>query len=332
MAPPVMTPGDILLHYNTGIISDLIRLFDGSEYSHSSLVRNPEMVAEANAKGIGLNPLQPAIAAGRYTDTYRLNSSPASLDPALARADHYLNIGGRYAFEQLLFLAVLCTTRQIPLPAIARMFLRKLLDAAVSILNRIIASGREPMICSEFVFRCFDEADPAPSDVYTIVVGSFASSVLLTQRSIGLVGGQGPRGIHKDSLLAVVAKRRQVLGFAPQVEIALPPDRKESSERLEQNLAPDGESYIAAVAKGHDAGWLTPDDLAMDAEIVARLDRLVAAARPMTGPGAAIEMAPAVRLAMDYSAFSRTVADFVTPNDLSSSRSLHNAGRTMGTS
>jgi hypothetical protein len=331
MTAPTMTPGDILLHYNKGIVSDLIRFFDGSDYSHSSLVFDPQTVAESNAHGIGANPLPPAIAAGKYTDTYRLVSSPVAFGPVLARATYYVGIGDRYAFEALLFLAVLCTTRRIPLPGIVRILLRKILDAAANILNTLIAAGREPMICSEFVYRCFDEALPATSDEYAIVVGVYASQVLLTSTSSVPALTSGKPGIHKDSLLALAAKRRQVTAFTLHKDIKLAPLAAATTDAAIADLSDAAAAYLTAAAAGPTADWLTPADLAADPEIIARLDRLVTLARPTTPKvSPAAFLTPEAQLSLDYASFSQAVADFVTPKDLCSSSSLVRVGRTPG--
>ncbi|MFI5386683.1 MAG: hypothetical protein ACHQ50_11255, partial [Fimbriimonadales bacterium] len=325
MISPVMTPGDILLHSNKGLVSDLIRIIGDSHYSHTSLVLDANTLAEANADGIGANPLQPAIKAGYFTDTYRLVTSPTSLAPVLQRANYYLQQGGRYAFEQLPFLAVLCITRKIPLPPTAKWFLRHLLDAAASTLNRLLAAGKEPMICTEFVYRCFDEALLDDIDEYSIIIDPCPSNILLTPTSFEPVSGSGHQGVHKDSLLAVVAKRRQILGFIPLTAIVLPPL---GATQLDDALA---RTYCDDVAEGPRHAWLPPDDLATDPELVARLDRLIGLSLHAARCNSAIAMTPPAQLAWQYSAFSRTIADFVTERDFITSESLTPAGRTMGT-
>ena len=49
--PNQLQPGDVLLYHGTGFISDMIRLFDGSDYSHAALF-NGQNVVEAIASGI----------------------------------------------------------------------------------------------------------------------------------------------------------------------------------------------------------------------------------------------------------------------------------------
>ncbi len=66
----------------------------------------------------------------------------------------------RYGYEQILLLALLVSTQQIAwewIPGIAS-FVRDALDAAAAELASLTAAGRGPMICSELVYRCYEEA------------------------------------------------------------------------------------------------------------------------------------------------------------------------------
>jgi hypothetical protein len=329
MNAPIMIPGDILLHHNKGFISDLIRRFDGSQYSHASLVYNATTVAEANAHGVRVDPLGPAIAAGKYTDTYRLRREPPNCDPVLARARYYLGMGERYAFEELVFLALLCTVRRIPLPRVVRVLLRKVLDAAASLLNGILAAGRQPMICSEFVYRCYDEALPEPHDAYSIDVGSYSPEPVRTAVPEGAPHAPARRGLGADTLLAAVLRRDRVAGFAKRPPVVLEPLRAVPAEELAQGLAEDAEAYLRVAAPEPGPDWITVNDLAADDELVARLERFVTLA---AGPrGATQQKLTAVGLAERYETFTRSIADFVTPADLAGSPSLDRKGRTMGT-
>lgn len=159
--------GDVLLYQGTSFISRMIRLFDGSEYSHSS-VYDGAKIAEAVAEGVVSHTVKESVA-DIVVDVYRFRSASGAklgdpefpVDPVTSRIKYYLSRHERYAYEQILFLAVLATTRRLPvvgwIPGLGSL-LRTVLDSATDILNKIIAAGKEPMICSELVYRCYDEA------------------------------------------------------------------------------------------------------------------------------------------------------------------------------
>jgi hypothetical protein len=67
-----------------------------------------------------------------------------------------------YAYHQILLLAILSLTRRVPLSPVGRRLVRAALDEAVGVLNKMAENGRQLMICSEFVFRCYNEAHAGP--------------------------------------------------------------------------------------------------------------------------------------------------------------------------
>src|SRR5262249_47861698 len=81
--------------------------------------------------------------------------------PVVDRVAYYLEHHERYAYEQLLLLAALAATRQLPVSGIPflGMVIRNVLDSAADVVAKLIHAGREPMICSEFVYRCYEEAN-----------------------------------------------------------------------------------------------------------------------------------------------------------------------------
>ena len=113
--------------------------------------------------------------------------------------------------------------------------------------------------------------------------------------------------------------------FLQREEIVPAPVVGAAAEKLSETLA---QQYRDEAKGGPRRGWVTPDDLATDSGLVARLDRLVALSLQAARRKPATRMAPPAQLAWNYSAFSRTIADFVTEKDLIGSGSLHNVGRT----
>jgi hypothetical protein len=157
--------GDMLLYRGTSLISRMIIWFDGGHYSHCSIYVGAGKVLEAIDKGVVLSRLADSIAAHapEYVDVFRFTSddhimlgdSKLPYQPVKSRVDFYAHEGDRYAYEDILLLALLTTIRHIPL---ARPLLGSILDSAAEALTRIAARGKRPLICSALNYRCFEEA------------------------------------------------------------------------------------------------------------------------------------------------------------------------------
>jgi hypothetical protein len=193
-------PGDVLLYRSKGLISDAIRFIDRSEVSHAGLFlgRHGEKgrtVGEAIREGVIRRELSKSIEHADWVESRRLKEAPASLDPVLDRAAHYVERGERYAFEQILLLALLCMTRNLTGSSVLGRLIRETLDASSTFLLQLFSTGREPMICSEFVFRCYLEALPGTLDVPERSPGvlAFGERAVPTGKT---------RGIQRGSALA----------------------------------------------------------------------------------------------------------------------------------
>lgn len=171
--------GDVLLYHGTSFVSQMIRLFDGSDYNHASIC-DGSGVAEAVDRGVIHDAIAASTADAKFVDVFRFRSNAGNgLDdsgygaqPVVDRINYYLAQHERYAYEEIVLLAFLAATRRLPvaswIPGLGRI-LRTILDNAVDIINAMIAEGKEPMICSEFVYRCYVEA----GDKYAIgIVGA----------------------------------------------------------------------------------------------------------------------------------------------------------------
>jgi hypothetical protein len=171
VSPTQLQAGDVLLYHGSGLISDLIRKFDGSDYSHAALY-NGVAVVEAIGSGITARGLKESVAGAKYVDVYRFVSGDGqhhlgdqgySPEPILETAAGFVATADRYAYEQILLLALLASTRRIPLISdipFLQWLLRNVLDNAAELLSKLIAAGKEPMICSELVYRCYTQSGP----------------------------------------------------------------------------------------------------------------------------------------------------------------------------
>jgi hypothetical protein len=165
--------GDVFLYHGQALISSLIRLLDGEPYSHAAIFLGEEngvpSVAEMLNNGVNTRAVSDSVQDARFVDVYRYVSDchqplgTLGVDPAalVAKMNYFIAPENfqRYGFEQILLLAMLCTTREIK--GIPGEIIRRILDHASEVLAQIIHAGKEPMICSELVYRCFMESSPA---------------------------------------------------------------------------------------------------------------------------------------------------------------------------
>ncbi|CAN5566079.1 hypothetical protein BH10BAC5_BH10BAC5_20060 [soil metagenome] len=157
--------GDILLYSRDSLISNLIKFFDKSPYSHSGIFVNG-YILEAVSKGVIKSLVSESILDVDFIDVYKFKAPDGEtlgdinypFEPIKNVVNKYELRHDRYAYETILLLAILTTTRRIRIQVFSWL-IKNILEHALDILNRIIADGKEPMICSELVYRCFDEAD-----------------------------------------------------------------------------------------------------------------------------------------------------------------------------
>jgi len=131
-------------------------MFDGTKYNHAAIFDGKNVI-EAVGTGVETHSLRKATMDAEFVGVCRLKKGGKFLGESKLP---YLPVGktiarfqkerDRYAYEQILLLAVLALTRRVPI-----LMLRWILDHAASVIAKITSGGREPMICSELVYRCF---------------------------------------------------------------------------------------------------------------------------------------------------------------------------------
>jgi hypothetical protein len=162
-------PGDILLCKGEGWLSDLIVLFDEGPYSHAAfyagVINGEHFVIQATERGMLCCPIK-SLEQEAFTDVFRFNKNKHQIgsegypyDPIYKVGNGYVEAGTKYAFSHLVMLAMLAVTRDIQLDPTTRKILRIVLDNAAAYIFQLIDEGKTPLICSELVYRCFDEAD-----------------------------------------------------------------------------------------------------------------------------------------------------------------------------
>lgn len=301
---------DVLLYHGTSWLAKAIRFFDGTDVNHASIVIGvtPPEVGEALSHGLTKNSVPASIHDSPWVLARRLKDRPSNVSPVIARADYYLSRGQRYGYEQLLLLAFLSILRKPKITPIFKKLVLAVLERAASLLLKLSAGGREPMICSEFVYRCYEEALPTAVDIFSLRI----------ERAVSPEGIRKPGAkvrvdrVHPDSVLAVVL-RQPLLRATATPEAAPAPLPPLLQRYLAEAVAPGLESVKTAEV--------------VDAELSQAVARFAASwhlakvekeskLRPES-------VAPEDALTSFYQTVS---ADFVTPGDLLKTESLLTLG------
>jgi hypothetical protein len=348
---------DVLLYRGQALISRAIRLFDGTEVSHAGLLISNLQVGEALGHGLVSRSLDQSVAGAEWILARRLKESPEDMSPVERRGLAYIEQGNRYGYEQILLLTLLVLTRKPKVTPVLRKLVRATLDTAASYLLRLTANGKQPMICSEFVYRAYDEALPEAGDIYSLRI---RESTLLPRtsgvmRGLDLTPPLHGQGIHPESLLAWIGPPEQrswsgtrfrspaalevdeslAFSLAPSTDDALPsastPELDTLIDRyLEEAKQPPTRtrSVRAADAVSDEELQAAVDRFALSLYAADTGDRETALDLSTRGRG---RTRSAARTRSDLpSAFQHlfsTAADFVTPGDLLKSDSLYTLGR-----
>lgn len=334
-----LTDGDVLLYRAEdgigNLVSMMIRKLDGTEVSHAGLCTGGGMVAEAlgfsEQRGLISQTAVDSVEGADWVAVCRREPVPGPMTPVIAVAETYLRQDNRYGYEQILLLAGICLTRKLDWDNwLLRRIARKVFDFSTALLEQFRTEGKEPMICSEFVFRTYDEALPEPDDPYSLEILSQTSEAPRRWFSpfrleSGLVGESRPEipTLHAESLLGQL----QAKGITPTELPAVASGMAEVAPPAEEELDALIEEYLA---EGGDVEESERVELSMDAllDSAGRLTAELAEAyaskaeneRRLYGLPKAVAPAAPQTLA-------DVVADFVTPGDLLKSPSLKEVGR-----
>lgn len=271
----------------------------------------------------------------------RLKSLPETMDPVLRKANNYIACKECYAYEQILLLVFLSLTRKLTLGKFLDWIVRGILDAATSLLVELVEGHKEPMICSEFVYRSYEEAVPLPNDHYTLNVKPMPVPVLLATgmpEKLQVSLRHFSVGIHKDSLLAWASNvvTEPVRSMPQEFKLSLespvesigvePFDEKKFNEIFEK--------YLSEVKKpSREALKIEPS--IRTADMLGRIKKFADAYYQATaGVNKKKEMklswvdtieSDEVPEPLEY--LLKAAADFVTPGDLLKCDSLFNVGK-----
>ena len=170
------------------IIDKGIQLLDSGYYDPNAIFTHNHdalwtgsSVASAEAQGYVELDIKDAITDTDYyvdvvvwckdrNDIYgtMLGTKAFPFEPVLERCKYYLSQGERYGYEKILLLALLSEIRRIANTNIPE---RDVVDAGaesalqmidsysiIKAIDALISKGKQPLICSESVYRCYAEA------------------------------------------------------------------------------------------------------------------------------------------------------------------------------
>jgi hypothetical protein len=227
-------PGDVLLFHGNSFLSWAIRKLDGSRVNHVAIALDGGILGEAAGSGLRRSSIADTIKGNKFSVVRRLPDQ--DLAPVLAKANVYLDGRVPYAYQQIVLLALLTTTRKIPMPGVARRLVRSVLDHAAAALNAMVDSGAKTMICSEYVYRCYDEASDATPDPFELDI--------LGRGGLSFDTGGIPAGGEEGSLLSwAVTQPPERIEAAESTSFGPSPTLTLSPLELDQELAPLIQEY-----------------------------------------------------------------------------------------
>jgi hypothetical protein len=331
-----LSAGDIFLYRTTSMMGRAIRLLDGTEVSHAALYLGDEVAEALFRPGLVQRPIEESIDKKdtNWVAVMQMRPVPGPMTPVLQVAQNYLDQGNRYGYEQILLLAGICLTRKLDIdnPLLRRM-VQTAMRKAVDLIDRLHGEGKEPMICSEFVFRTYDEAQPEPDDPYSLEILSqagtprrFFSRFRQRRGRYGAPAQPESPVIHPESLLGRLEKAGETVESLPATGVrksAMPPADEDIEALVEQYVAQtEGRKVVKSLPVA--AADVSTDELLDTARLFA--SEMAASAARKDDTEKTLYGAPPTAAKPAKMTFCDIIADFVTPGDLLKSPSLERVG------
>jgi hypothetical protein len=322
--------GDVLLYNGRGVLSEGIKFFTRSDVSHCSLfMGGPDggLIGEAVGAGVIRDTREKSFPGHNWVMVYRLRDK-RSMEPVTARANFYLDQGLKYGYSQLVFLGILLLVKRVRPSGVLGRMVQAVAMAASEALNRFIESGRDLMICSEFVYRAFSEAHGGPDNPYQLQIPDLA------RESMGRAGQAVEAGSILDQLQANPELAQRGFNHAAEsLRAGWPLNQQVLDERVNELVA----EYLAEQQYGRPARESAVQPFVLDERTAAAVSRfainLAAVRHRMGGKSrqesleAATQTSAGGGLPPALQSLFRSPADFVTPADLRYSPSLEQIGR-----
>lgn len=252
-----LSPGDVLLHLGRGDLSELIAWAGDGQYSHAAMVLDAQYLIEAGASGVvevALRDRLQQVQSYHYIDAFR-RRQPAPLpssdvDALRDAARSYLGRG--YPMDQLIQLGLACAVRnKLSDDPTLRLILRIAVDS-------FLASDDDRVVCSELVYRCFDEAATEPAHALRLAIDLAAVPHKPWPEGVDLIAFLKKFGIDLPALLDELLRRH-----VPAQREALLASVREQESVLRANSAKDH----AKIAASDDLAPVDTDDLQSRVEL-----------------------------------------------------------------
>lgn len=329
-----LVAGDVLLYQGRGVVAKGIMFLTNSDVNHAGLYLGNDMVGEAIGSGLVKRSRRDSFDAHNWVIARR-PPQLQNLQPVLNRADYYLQQHLKYAYHEIVLLALLLIVKRSRPSGVLGRLIQAAAAAAAGLINSLIESNQQEMICSEFVYRDYNEASNASPDPYRIDVPGIA-----TRESVSLLPGAGVRSqIESGSVLDLLRRRPELIrGSVPRAaeSVRALAARPIPQGALELHLKALLAEHLAEVQFGRPVRELVRESVVSDEGISDAVVSLALAydslrqagsgdARERVLVAASQESLSDIPKAM--ARFFQTAADFVTPADLRQSPSLRDAVR-----
>ncbi|WP_133407048.1 hypothetical protein [Parashewanella tropica] len=260
--------GDIILFEGEAgdTLNWLIMHLSNSKYTHSALVYEDGILADAALSGLNIHHFSQKES-GRPACVMRLNGITDS-EPLITNAATLVNKKLPYDKPGLILAGLLLLQKKFPLHRKAQKWASLLLQHAAKEISAAFAKGKHPVTCSQFV-----------SSVYTMTGGDYAlyfknADILSSSDKDGLIhkcqkllGTKIPTNLAygievSSSLDEILSQLKDALNDTESVEEPVLPETVNAVKRFSCSLTRtlNSEDAIHKLAKGEEL-FITPGDL-----------------------------------------------------------------------
>jgi hypothetical protein len=157
-----MKPGDIILFKaEDDWISKAIALLTRSDVTHAALYMGEGILADEEFIGLACHRISQPASNTRGIYVRRLKNVN-DIAPVLDASKRYIDKKEPYDMSALVLLALILLYRDVPAHLIPKPILNRILKEAARSLDVLINQhrypGQKPMVCSQFVFQCYEDA------------------------------------------------------------------------------------------------------------------------------------------------------------------------------
>jgi|GEM_PF-2687637 len=222
-----LLPGDILLYNGKKLVSKLIRCFDRSYVNHAAVFigKNDKtgepQVIEAVGDGVLKRSLTESFNHSHFIIVKRYEEVSDNIGPVLDEAKNYFSEEHRYEFEGIFFLAIISLVERVHFNPMVAWTVSRTLKQHFS--RYLKDNEKQPVTCSELVYRCYSEAKRADGSNYSFLVDEKPMF-----RSVMATGSESSITDQRN-LVSKALKARGKEGYQSAGEIS----REESTEVME---------------------------------------------------------------------------------------------------